>query len=269
MGMPPEKTTVAGRAVCSANTDCVLRTSSDTVSRYRPVNPMLAYWCHNMKQKTPAVPDNTAPGNAATQVAEVLDRLRAIFPLEARIAAASAMSHAYYREVLQRWGKGEIPQTNPAKQRETAELAQLDALVITPDGIGCYPFSAHDTGIHAAFDNSEVAAMCAIDALAIARVLNRPTRLTAPCHVCGQPLSCAVEASGGLAHDQAGMAHVVWQSRGGGNSCSTSLCRGIYFVCTGCATPHGATRLTLPQATAVGNAFFGFQRRLLSDSPPD
>ena len=220
-----------------------------------------------MSQKHPPAPDNTAPGTAATQAVEALERLRSIFPLEARITAASAASRAWYREVLRHWAKGEIPQNSPARQNEMTELAQLDALVITPDGIGCYPFSACDTGIHVRFDGHEVAAMCAIDALAIARVLDSSTRITAPCHVCRHPLSCTVEANGALAHNQTGQAHVVWQTHTGGGGCSTSLCRGIYFVCTGCATPQGALRLTLPQATAIGNAFFGFQRHLLADNP--
>lgn len=208
------------------------------------------------------------PGNAARQVTEALNRLRTIFPLEARIAQASVAARACYRAVLQRWAEGATPQINPAQQAEIRELVGLDALVIGPEGIGCYPFSARDTGIRVEFDGRPVSAMCAVDALAMARVLDKTTRITAPCHVCGRTLSCAVEANGGLTHDQTEAMHVAWQSHAGGSSCSSSLCRGIYFLCTTCPAPRDAARFTLPQATAIGNAFFSFQRRLLQAGHP-
>ena len=105
-----------------------------------------------MDQKTPVAPDNTGTRPAAAQTLEALARLRAIFPLEARLATLSAGSRARYGEVLRRWARGEIPQADPAQQKATGELIQLDALVATPEGLGCYPFSAHDTGIHVRFD---------------------------------------------------------------------------------------------------------------------
>jgi hypothetical protein len=46
---------------------------------------------------------------------------------------------------------------------------------------------------------------------------------------------------------------------------SLNLCRAILFVCPRCE-PQDGHLYTLPQATAIGNAFFAFQRRLLDQA---
>jgi len=148
------------------------------------------------------------------------------------------------------------------------ELARLDAIVPEKYGLGCYPFSARDTGILVTLPAGAVNAMCAIDALAVARVAGVAVQVHAACETCGTPVSCRVQENGGLDHDQADRARVFWQGAcATEGSCSQGLCRNIRFLCAACAAPGAGDVYTLPQAAAIGNAFFGFQQALLRDWP--
>ncbi|MHB8453515.1 MAG: organomercurial lyase [Acidiferrobacterales bacterium] len=199
------------------------------------------------------------------QTLGALLRLRTAFPLEQRIADAPATTKLAYGHVLSRWLEGRTPPVDFLPAEELKLLSELDAIVPGIHGIGCYPFSACDSGIRVHLEPFPVYAMCAIDALAVARVARRAIRIEAPCGICGGPVVCEVEADGSLRHDQTEAARVIWRrSAGATSSCSDGLCRDLVFVCRQCRTPPDADCLSLPQAAAVANAFFGFQRRLIS-----
>ena len=201
--------------------------------------------------------DRTAARTAAVDGAE---RLRVAFPLEARVRGASPAAQAAYGGVLRAWLGATAPQAAGLAPDALAELLTLDAVVQEQSGLGCYPFSARDTGIAVRLAGGAVNAMCAIDALAVARLAGAPTRIDGRCETCGRALAVEVEANGGLDHDQAGVARVVWfRACGTHNSCSQSLCRNIRFLCPTCEPAGPGDVYTLPQAAVIGNAFFAFQ----------
>jgi hypothetical protein len=209
--------------------------------------------------------DAVPPSNARTQVMQALATLRGLFPLEQRITHATPAQRQAYGLILATWVEGRIPAAGLGATPGVQELAQQDALVVSAEGIGCYPFSARDSAIQVAFGGASVHAMCAIDALAIARLVAAETRITSACQVCAAPLVCVVEANGALAHDQEPAPRVIWQTGArGGQDCSQTLCRHIRFICAHCAAPPEAGLYTLAQAAVIGNAFFGFQRTLLA-----
>lgn len=205
---------------------------------------------------------------ARTSVIDGLARLRLAFPLEARLGTAPLAAHAAYARILAHWLTGNIPSRSLIDAAMLETLCALDAIVPGPEGIGCYPFSARPTGISATLPGATLEAMCAVDALAIARLAGRRVAIHSHCAVCAAPLRCEVADDGSLDHDQADSAHVIWREmeiqRG---SCSEHLCRNLLFLCPSCDTPANSTRFTLPQATAIGNAFFAFQRTLLAQQP--
>ena len=83
-----------------------------------------------------------------TIITDNLARLRWEFPLEARIKAADADTHDAYATVLTEWLKNGIaPQPDIMTMYSLKKLVSPDAVVITKPGLGCYPFSAADTGI--------------------------------------------------------------------------------------------------------------------------
>jgi len=194
------------------------------------------------------------------KVLEGLARLRAQFPLEQRLHAAPEQVRATYADVLTHWLRATPPPVSAFDAITLAALVKLDAVVPEEKGLGCYPFSTIDTGIHVSLTGGPVHAMCAIDALAIARLARARIRIDAACATCGTTIDLHVEENGGLDHDQVEIAHVIWQDAGTTQtSCSQGLCRSIRFLCRACPPPECGEHFTLPQAAAIGNAFFRFQ----------
>lgn len=213
----------------------------------------------------PNLPATAPPSNAKAQVLLALAALRSLFPLEQKIHNATPAQRHVYTTILTTWVGGRIPVVALADTTGVQELAQLDALVVGAEGIGCYPFSAKESAIQVAFHGVSVHAMCAFDALAIARLVAAETRITSVCAVCHTTLACTVAANGALPHDQEQVPRVIWQAEAGsGGHCSLTLCRCIQFICPTCEAPESAQQFTLVQATVIGNAFFSFQRTLLA-----
>jgi hypothetical protein len=202
---------------------------------------------------------------AKTRVLDGLARLRAAFPLEQRVLHAAPAARAVYAQLLRHWLRVLPPPAMPIDDAVLAQLVQLDAVVPEENGLGCYPFSSVDTGIRVTLPAGTVNAMCAIDALAIARLARVRAHIDATCVTCGSAIACRVEENGGLDHDQAETARVVWQQASDTEtSCSRGLCRQIRFLCRACPELEASEHFTLPQATAIGNAFFRFQSALLA-----
>lgn len=204
-------------------------------------------------------------------VARALQKLGGEFPLQARIEGAQATLQAAYAEILSHWvHEAAPPAAGIAPQAVLDALAAIDAIVSDEHGIGCYPFSARKTEIRVHFSDQSVHAMCAIDALAIPRMVRNASRITARCVVCRCHLACVVAANGSVEkeHQNPEAARVVWEPGAGGEqACCIRLCASINFVCRHCTASSGALTFSLPQAAAVSNAFFAFQRRLLEHYP--
>jgi len=200
-------------------------------------------------------------------VLTALERLRTTFPLEARLSAADAVSRQAYVEVLRHWLRGTPPPMDLISPTTRTTLTRLDAIVPVGAGIGCYPFSARDTGIRVRMADHVVFAMCALDALAIARLAGMSTQIDSNCEQCATPVRLRVEDDGSLDHDQADRVNVAWLSGYARTStCSEGLCRSLRFLCPTCQPPAGSDSFTLPQAATLANAFFGFQRKLLQSA---
>jgi len=212
---------------------------------------------------TLTIPKDRTPAQA--RVFEGLARLRTLFPLEQRIRAAPEPVRAAYARVLAHWLRATPPSAPAFDTDALAVLVKLDAVVPEVQGLGCYPFSSIDTGIRVILPGGPVNAMCAIDALAIARLARVRARIDAACLSCGSAITCRVEENGGLDHDQVELARVAWQQADATHaSCSRGLCRQIRFLCRACLEPQASECYSLPQAAAIGNAFFHFQSALLA-----
>jgi hypothetical protein len=207
--------------------------------------------------------DTPSRHDPKAKVLEGLARLRAQFPLEQRLHAAPEPVRATYADVLTHWLRATPPPVSAFDAITLAALVKLDAVVPEEHGLGCYPFSSVDTGIRVTLPAGTVNAMCAIDALAIARLARARTRIDATCANCGASIAFHVEQNGGLDHDQVEMARVIWQhARTTRTSCSQGLCRRIRFLCRAC--PSRDRRTLYPAQARDRNAFFRFQSALLA-----
>lgn len=177
-----------------------------------------------------------------------LQKLAHEFPLQARIEGAQPPVPAAYSGILGHWVReAPPPGAGIAPRVELDALAATDAIVIGEQGIGCYPFSARQTGIRVHFSRQNVHAMCAIDAFAIPRMVRHAARITARCVVCRCHLVCAVATNGSVEreHQNPEAARVVWEpvcepGAGGRQACWLRLCAGIGFVCRHCTASTGA-----------------------------
>ena len=189
-----------------------------------------------------------------------LARLRVAFPLQARLLAAPQAVRVMYAQILSYWLRATAPPVSAFDSAMLGVLVQLDAVVQEEQTLDCYPFSTTDTGMRVTWPAGTASARGAIDALAIARRVRADTRIDAACRACGAGIECRVQENGGLDHDQVEVARVVWLS---GQATDASR-REIYFLCRSCTPPPACECFSLPQASAIGNAFYGFQAALLA-----
>lgn len=213
------------------------------------------------------VSDDTR-GERKASILLAMQKLRDKFPLQKIVEGADPLLRAAYVRTLSHWvHHGTTPPRCFSSEAEIQALCALDALTIDDCSIGCFPFSAGDTGIHVHFAEHSVSATCAVDALAISRLVQHASRVTSRCAVCGCHLACVVADNGSVEGGNPEGARVVWRSSASTEgACRHIPCPGIRFICKHCAVPLDATGFSLPEAAFLGNSFFAFQRRLLKPS---
>lgn len=147
------------------------------------------------------------------------------------------------------------------------ELGQFDLLVVGVDGepLSAYPFSDAPTNHEVAIqDGSNAFALCAIDALGVASMLNQSVNVNSTCHHCGRSLQVSVNASGDVVQAPPGI--LVWLSTRQGCDCTaTTNCPLINFFCEdecikvwlSANSDEPGFVLGLDQAATGGKLFFG------------
>lgn len=122
--------------------------------------------------------------------------------------------------------------TTPARVAMIREaLAKQDWLTLDDDGAlaTIYPFSLTPTGITVTIDGVERHAMCAIDALGVAPMLNRAVLVSAACAHCDTPITIAVTP-----HDLEGYTPpgTVVTARYATGPAASSRCGVMRFACS-------------------------------------
>lgn len=208
-----------------------------------------------------------ANANSQAIIAALMGLHRA-FPLERRIGKeACDDTRETYLAVLLRWVQtGSAPLTTGFDTESLDELVALDALFIFDEKIGCPPFSATTTDIQVHFPHETLHALSALDALALPRLLNAPARVETRCAMSGEPIQFTLTQNGELLPEETGTAVVAFQKVASNISRYTfDLAPGIRFILPQHSSSLRQT-LTLGEASAVANAFYAFQRKLLKDA---
>lgn len=203
-----------------------------------------------------------------------LARLQELLPLAARLRAQSPAAQALHRAILQGFvqrrralGRGELARMLAGQELDAslAALGQADLIVLGSDGAlrGAYPFTLEPTPHRLEFDGEVVHAMCAVDALAVAPLIEREVTIVSRCagtnamvrvHQRGRFL-LSVRPSDALA------VGIGWQDP---HCCAAhSLCRDMVFLRDPdvaerwrAQRPGGGAVLTLDEAIEVGARFF-------------
>ena len=204
---------------------------------------------------------------------DTLRHLRSAFPLQARLQNEKEEIQAVYARILRTWmATGRAPSTHLFPSITVQRLLELDAVVASQTGLGCYPFSARDTGVRVAYENQSTSAMCAIDALAIPALVQDLSVIEARCAHCRQTLVLTVGGQTGrlLSMNPEGIG--VRYPKGDGSPrarCSNTLCEGITFLCGACVEPGASDVLAAEDALVVAREFFAFQRQMLTTYASD
>ena len=205
--------------------------------------------------------------NSQAVIAALMGMHRA-FPLERRISkeACDDMREVYLAVLLRWLQTGTAPLTSGFDRGSLDELVALDAIFIVNEQIGCPPFSATSTDIQVHFPHETLHALSALDALALPRMLNAPASIETRCAMSGEPIRFALTQNGELRPEATSAAMVAFQKVASSIArYAFDLAPGIRFV----LPQHSKTlrqTLTLGEASAVANAFYAFQRKLLKDA---
>lgn len=204
--------------------------------------------------------------NADSQrVLAALMGLHRAYPLERRIQKeACDATRETYLAVLLRWIQtGAAPSVDGFDREALDELIALDAIFVVDGKIGCPPFCPAPTDIQVHFPHETLHALSALDALALPRTLKAPATIETRCAMSGEPVSVTITENGELRAQDMNAAVVAFQKVADNvNRYAFDLAPGVRFV----RPEHcGVLRqtLTLGEASAVANAFYAFQRKLI------
>lgn len=205
------------------------------------------------------------PNADSQRVLAALMGLHRAYPLERRIRQeACDATRETYLAVLLRWMQtGAAPSIDGFDREALDELIALDALFIVDGQIGCPPFNVSRTDIQVRFPHETLQALSALDALALPRLVGAPASIEACCAMSGAPISLTLTAEGALQEADLGEAVVAFQKVADDvNRYAFDLAPGIRFLRPQQVGPLRQV-LTLGEASAVANAFYAFQRKLV------
>ena len=200
---------------------------------------------------------------------QVLEELRAHFPLERHVTNATADERAGYRAILRHWVTEVRPPARDDVDKAILDaLLQLDAVVASPNGLGCYPFSAASSGITATSATATIDAMCGLDIFAIPRLIGQAVTVRIRCGSCDARHQFELQQNGSLPHAPVDRLSLVIppmvKSPEVGRTCADTFCAHARFICATCEIAPTEQRLTMAQAAVIGNAFFAFHHRLFA-----
>lgn len=212
----------------------------------------------NQKSKTEA--------NSERVLAALMGLHRA-YPLERRmLTEACESTREAYLAILSRWLHTATPPVTEGFDREALdELAALDAIFIVDRQIGCPPFNVAQTDIQVHFPHETLHALSALDALAMPRLLQTAGTIETRCAMSGEAIHLTLTQDGELYPEHLDVAIVAFQKVANEIARYTfDLAPGIRFVLPQYRSELRQT-LSLAEASAVANAFYAFQRKLLKD----
>lgn len=179
---------------------------------------------------------------------QLVEELRETVRFDERLSELNKDEHAVWQVVLHAFAEGsrapspaELGSLVPGGPDKIGsvlrDLAAKDLIVLDAASggiVAAYPFSARPTPHVVRLEGREVYALCAIDALGIAAMLKRPTRITSTCAHCGNQVGLAVTADGETITEAEPSSILVWiaVAVAAQGCCAVTLCTEINFFCS-------------------------------------
>jgi mercuric reductase len=175
------------------------------------------------------------------KVSQALTRLQAILPLKARQEHCAPPIKRLHQKILQTFvdegrllHKEEMLSYVACADDAIAVLMKNDLLIASKAGIpnGAYPFTLEKREHQVQVNAHNLYALCALDALAISPMFNRPTCIRSRCGVTGDDL--LIRQSGQHIERVSGVSEwyfaIDWSAVDSHSCCASSLCLRMIFL---------------------------------------
>ena len=207
-----------------------------------------------------------------TQVTAAVKRLDSVLPLVSGLKSLTGDEAALYCRLLASYvdqGRAlthdEVAELVGKPDQALASIADQKLIVLDADGnpSGAYPFTSEEREHRVQVNGVTVHCMCALDALAVSPMFERPTVIDSRCRVTGQNVhleQSGTEFGNGTLDAWFG---IDWGAAAGDTVCADSLCMEMLFLANEsvarewqAGSPANREIFDLPSAVAFAASFF-------------
>jgi mercuric reductase len=209
-----------------------------------------------------------------TKLENALHHLKRILPLKERQDACSRQVKELHQQILHSFvDKGRILTREEMRQyagnldEAVSVLKENDMVIFSGDGspVGAYPFTMEAREHAVRVNGSQVYAMCALDALAVAPMFGMETQITSRCRITGDPVRIQQSEMTVVNLDEVKDIHfgISWGAENTNSCCADTLCMEMIFLKDGeiakqwlADDPDNREVFTLQEAVEFGGRFF-------------
>lgn len=206
------------------------------------------------------------------EVNTALKRLDATLPLVAGLKSLSREDAALYCKLLNSYAqqgrtltRGEVATLVDNAEQSLTNIANNKLIVLNADGnpSGAYPFTSEKREHKVHITGVTVHCMCALDALAVSPMFDRPTIIDSQCRVTGDPIHLDQNGTNFSDGTLDAWFGINWGAAATDAVCAESLCMEMMFLANEAVardwlveSPETREIFDLPSAVAFAASFF-------------
>jgi mercuric reductase len=206
------------------------------------------------------------------EVSAALERLEAILPLVSGLKSLNSDDAMLYCRLLYSYvqqgrtlSRDEIAELVDNPDQRLRNIANNKLIVLDTDGSpsGAYPFSSEEREHRVHINGVMVNCMCALDALAVSPMFDRPTIIDSQCRVTGKPIHLEQNGSNFSSGTLDAWFGINWGAAATDIVCADSLCTEMMFLASEAVarqwiaeSPDTREVFNLQSAVSFASSFF-------------
>lgn len=172
-------------------------------------------------------------------VSTALKRLDSILPLVTGLKALSKNDAALYCKLLNSYvqqgrtlSRDEVTELVNNVDQSLTNIASNKLIVLDAEGnpSGAYPFTSEEREHKVQINGLMVHCMCALDALAVSPMFNKPTVIDSQCRVTGEPIHLEQDGTSFSSGTLDAWFGINWGAAASDTVCAASLCMEMMFL---------------------------------------
>jgi hypothetical protein len=207
-----------------------------------------------------------------SKVSAAITRLDGILPLVAGLKSLSSDDAVLYCKLLNSYiqqgrtlTRGEIADLVSNAEQSLTNIARHKLIVLDADGnpAGAYPFTSQEREHKVHVNGVTVDCMCALDALSVSPMFDKPTVIDSQCRVTDAPIQLEQNGSEFSAGTVDAWFGINWGAAATDTVCAESLCMEMIFLANEAVarewlaeSPDTHEIFDLPSAVAFAAGFF-------------